>query len=106
MHVARQQCRSAHIRQNRAELSTLLRRGDPIGVYDGDAPNLDPGEYDDLVVPLRDRLRPSPRMEALASALEQVLADDYGLLKVSKVDAFAATVARWGHGLTSAERLG
>lgn len=77
----------------RLDLPKLLRQWDPIGIYDDDASeSRSCRAYDDLVVPLRDQLRQSTRPEALASALEQVLADDSGLPKVSNIDAFAPTV--------------
>lgn len=94
MHVA-SDCNADRRTVNKVglELSSLLHQWDPIGVYDADAPNLEPGEYDDLVVPLLDQLGQSSSPEVFARALEQVLADDYGLLQVSNVDVFAAPAA-------------
>jgi len=60
---------------------------------------LDAGEYDDLVLPILDQLRQSSDPEVLVGALNQVLADDYGLLVVGGSESFARNHAEHGTSL-------
>lgn len=77
------------------ELAGLLHDWDPIGVYCREDQNPDPGEYDDLVLPILQYVRTAAGRESLAVDLRDVLSQDYGMSEAEGVEEFSALVVTW-----------
>ena len=77
------------------ELAGILHDWDPIGVYQGSAPNPDPTEYDDLVIPTLCLLRSGIGPARLTREFREALKLDYGLSHIPSTFGIARTCISW-----------